>query len=67
MIREHLPKKGQKEKIDSRLVQVHLPRGFVERVEAEKEKDNLSWVELITACFEAYLQEAQKPTKRRAS
>jgi hypothetical protein len=54
-IRDYLP-----EKPTVSLVQAKLPKELVAEVEVQKEKDGITWADLMIASFRRYLDESKK-------
>lgn len=58
-IRRHLPPKGRAGYVN---LQVKMETSIVEEVRVCMKADEISWNELLTACFRAYLEESRKQT-----
>lgn len=56
-IRGHLPPKGRDGYVN---IQVKMETSIVEEVRVCMKADGVSWNELLTACFRAYLEESKK-------
>jgi hypothetical protein len=59
-IRDRIPKRQE----SGRLVQAFIPSPLREKVEAQIDRDKISWKALIIASFEQYLAEAEKKKAR---